>query len=61
MTYAASEGRADYQVALEVMADYAEAARTLVTHRYGLDEVNNAFATALDKSTQSIKVHLNPH
>ena len=60
MTYAASEGRADYQVALEVMADYADAARTLVTHRYGLDAVNDAFATALDKSTQSIKVHLNP-
>ena len=61
MTYAASEGRADYQVALEVMADYADAARTLVTHRYGLDAVNDAFATALDKSTQSIKVHLNPN
>lgn len=60
MTYAASEGRADYQVALEVMADYADAARTLVTHRYGLEAVNDAFATALDKSTQSIKVHLNP-
>ena len=60
MTYAASEGRADYQVALDVMADYADAARTLVTHRYGLDAVNDAFATALDKSTQSIKVHLNP-
>ena len=61
MTYAASEGRADYQVALDVMADYADAARTLVTHRYGLDAVNDAFATALDKSTQSIKVHLNPN
>ena len=61
MTYAASEGRADYQVALDVMADYADSARTLVTHRYGLDAVNDAFATALDKSTQSIKVHLNPN
>lgn len=61
MTYAAAEGRADYQVALEVMADYADAARTLVTHRFGLDDVNEAFGTALDKSTQSIKVHLNPN
>ncbi len=60
MTYAASEGRADYQIALEVMADYADAARTLVTHRFPLQEVNTAFETALDKSTRSIKVHLNP-
>ena len=61
MTYAASDGRADYQQALDVMADYAEVARTLVTHRFALDDVNAAFAAALDKSTRSIKVHLNPN
>lgn len=60
MTYAASEGRADYQQALEVIADHAEAARTLVTHRFALEGVNHAFATALDKRTQSIKVHIKP-
>ena len=60
MTYASRDGRADYQIAMEVMADHADAARTLVTHRFGLDDDNTAFETALDKSTQSIKVHLNP-
>lgn len=61
MTYAASDGRADYQQALEVVADYADAARSLVTHRFALDDVNAAFATALDKSSRSIKVHINPN
>ena len=60
MTYGTSDGRADYQIALEVIADYADVARTLVTHRFALDDVNTAFETALDKSTGSIKVHLNP-
>ena len=61
MTYAASEGRADYQTALEVIADYADVARTLVTHRFALDNVNSAFGAALDKSTRSLKVHINPN
>ena len=60
MTYSSSEGRADYAVALDVISDYAEAARSLVTHRYGLNEVNAAFTTALDKSSESLKVHFNP-
>ena len=61
MTYAASGGRADYQTALEVIADAADAARTLVTHRFALADVNDAFGTALDKSTRSLKVHINPN
>ena len=60
MTYAASDGRADYEIALNVLSDYAEVARTLVTHRFQLDDVQQAFETALDKSSESIKVHLNP-
>ena len=32
----------------------------LVTHRFGLDEANRAFDTALDKATGSIKVQLGP-
>ncbi len=61
MTYAASAGRADYQTALEVVAHYADVARTLVTHRFALDDVNDAFGAALDKSTQSLKVHIKPN
>ena len=60
MTYAATEGRADYAVALDIVAQYAEQAKRLVTHRFALDDVNTAFAAAMDKSTRSIKVHLQP-
>ncbi len=60
MVYSANDGRSDYQIALEIVADNVEAARSLVTHRFGLDDVQTAFETALDKSTRSIKVHLSP-
>jgi len=60
MTYSATDGRADYAIALDILADHAETARPLVTHRFRLDEYTQAFETALDKSTRSIKVHINP-
>ena len=60
MTYATSNGHSDYQIALDVVADNADAARSLVTHQFDLADANAAFATALDKSTRSIKVHINP-
>ena len=62
VTYAAPGGRApDYQQALEVLTGCSEEARSLITHRFGLDEVNQAFDTALDKASLSIKVHLTPN
>ena len=60
VTYAASDGHADYAVALDVVADHADAARSLVTHRFALDDAGQAFDTAVDKSTRSIKVHIQP-
>ncbi len=60
VTYGAPEGRAEYAMALELLAQYAGQARALVTHRFGLENANEAFAAALDKSSRSIKVHLNP-
>ena len=61
MTYAATDGRADYQIALDIVADHAAAARSLITQRFRLDEVHDAFGVALDKSSRSIKVHLQPN
>ena len=61
MTYSATNGRADYQMAMEIVADYADAARSLVTQRFPLAEVDAAFGAALDKSSQSIKVHIKPN
>lgn len=60
VTYAAPNGRAEYDMALDMLADHGDAARTLITHRYALEDASDAFATALDKSTRSIKVHFNP-
>ena len=62
VTYGALGGRTpDYQQALEVLSGCTEEARSLITHRFTLDDVNTAFATALDKSSKSIKVHLTPN
>jgi len=59
MTYAAPNGRAEYDMALEILTNYRDLARSLITHRYPLNEAEDAFATALDKSSRSIKVMLN--
>lgn len=52
--------RAHFAEALDVVAQYPEETRSLVTHRFPLDEVSQAFATAADKANKSIKVHVNP-
>ena len=61
MTYSASNGRADYQIAMEIVAEQAAAARSLITQRFPLAAVRDAFGAALDKSSHSIKVHINPN
>ena len=43
------------------VADNADAARSLITQRFALDDVRTAFGAALDKSSRSIKVHLKPN
>ena len=60
LMYGAPNGRAEYDIALEVLADHADRARSLVTHQFALDDVNDAFDTAFDKSSKSIKVHIDP-
>jgi threonine dehydrogenase-like Zn-dependent dehydrogenase len=58
--YGNMSGKANYQMAMEVLTDHGEAARQLVTHRFGLEDVNQGFAAAMDKSQQSVKVHIQP-
>ncbi len=53
-------GDSDYARALEVIAGMPEESRALITHRIPLSEINAGFATAMDKSTASIKVHIQP-
>ena len=58
--YGRSGSHTDFELAIELLRKNLEPLTTLVTHRFGLDEVNQAFAAAADKSSGSIKVHLVP-
>ena len=60
-TYSSPEGRSDYARGLEIIGEYAEEARSLITHRFPLSQTGEGFATALDKATQSIKVQIQPN
>ncbi|MFV0258883.1 MAG: zinc-binding dehydrogenase [Acidimicrobiales bacterium] len=50
----------DFVAALGLLATHREAVASLVTHRFPLDEVNEAFRTAADKTTGSVKVVIRP-
>jgi 2-desacetyl-2-hydroxyethyl bacteriochlorophyllide A dehydrogenase len=50
----------DVDVAAELLAARPELARLLITHRFPLDGVREAFATARDRSSGAIKVVLEP-
>jgi L-iditol 2-dehydrogenase len=50
----------DVAVAVGLLHDQLAALQPLVTHRFALDHVNEAFAIAADKSTGSIKVVVTP-
>ncbi|MEW6270662.1 MAG: alcohol dehydrogenase catalytic domain-containing protein [Thermodesulfobacteriota bacterium] len=55
--YARSAGRADYEIALDVLAREGELLRReLITHRFELDRVDEAFRAAADKGGGAIKV-----
>ncbi|MCY4129685.1 MAG: alcohol dehydrogenase catalytic domain-containing protein [Gammaproteobacteria bacterium] len=61
MTYNAKDGHVDYEIALEVVGGFLAEVKSLVSHRFDLSSVNDAFRTAADKSTKSLKVHFNPN
>lgn len=59
MCYGSTAGVADFQTAHEILKDAGEAiAACLLTHSYPLEAVGEAFATALDKESGSIKVQV---
>jgi threonine dehydrogenase-like Zn-dependent dehydrogenase len=58
--YAMADTRSDFEVAVSLLADHLDRVRTIVTHRFSLDEVNEAFRTAADKGSGSIKVSIDP-
>jgi 2-desacetyl-2-hydroxyethyl bacteriochlorophyllide A dehydrogenase len=50
----------DYEMSIEIMRRQAETLRRAITHRFSLDRVADAYATADDKSTGAIKVTITP-
>ena len=58
--YAHDGASSDFAATTMLLATLAAQLEPLVTHRFGLSDVNRAFATALDKATGSIKVQISP-
>ena len=52
--------RSDYELAIEIMRRNAETLRRLITHRFPLERVTEAYATADDKRSGAIKVQVTP-
>jgi threonine dehydrogenase-like Zn-dependent dehydrogenase len=58
--YGRSGSHSDFETAIELLRKNVESLRALVTHRFALDDVNQAFTAAADKHSGSIKVHIVP-
>jgi threonine dehydrogenase-like Zn-dependent dehydrogenase len=58
--YARAGMRSDFDVAISLLVRHTDDIRRIVTHRFELDEVNEAFQAAADKGSQSIKVAIHP-
>ena len=56
--YSILDGKHDYEVAIELMSSGRAPIKEMVTHRYGLDDIQKGFETAYDKTTGSIKVQI---
>jgi len=60
MMYGHDAATRDFDVAARLLASRPEIASTLITHRFPLDAVAEAFAVARDRASGSIKVVLEP-
>ena len=56
--YDVIDGVHDYEVAIDLLASGNVPYRHIVTHKNSLDDIQAGFATAYDKSSGSIKVHI---
>lgn len=60
ITYCRPGRYSDFDAAIRIIASDPERARSLISHRFPLTEAGEAFRTAADKSTASIKVQVAP-
>jgi threonine dehydrogenase-like Zn-dependent dehydrogenase len=58
--YGREHRHSDFAVATDLVLARRDTLAPLVTHRFKLDQVADAFATAADKRTRSIKVQVEP-
>ena len=56
--YSVLGGRHDYEIAIDLITAGRVELEQMVTHRFPLEEVRQAFETAYDKSTGSVKVQI---
>ena len=56
--YAVLEGRHDYELAIDMIASGKAPIEQMVTHTYGLDQIQQGFETSYDKSTGAVKVQI---
>jgi L-iditol 2-dehydrogenase len=60
ITYCRPGARSDFDAALRIIASDPERARSVISHRFPLAQADEAFRTAADKSTASVKVQVQP-
>jgi threonine dehydrogenase-like Zn-dependent dehydrogenase len=58
--YSHVHGESDFAAALEILAATGDDLRAVVTHRFQLERVQDAFLTAADKRTGAVKVVVRP-
>jgi threonine dehydrogenase-like Zn-dependent dehydrogenase len=58
--YARNGARSDFEIAIDLLRKNLAPLSGLITHRFALEDVNQAFGTAADKRQGSIKVHIVP-
>ena len=60
ITYCRPGAHSDFDVAINILKTHGDRARSLISHRFPIDGISEAFATASDKSTKSLKVQIQP-
>lgn len=61
LCYGATGSRADFEIALDILARDGEAMRReMITHRFPLEDIGAGFQAANDKASGSIKVSITP-
>lgn len=60
MVYNKTAEQSDFETALDILVKRREVLASLVTHRFPLDDAQEAFSAAADKSSGAVKVLLSP-